>query len=567
MIEGLIISLSNPLPNMRVQVPTSVNVKELVNQLGLSRTLKENTKNRIYFFLSRIVSTNDNYELYKDNDGFRNVSSVYMRNVIGKEQYKDILDLLMNPTDPIIESNNSWQCPQGDGEKGFCKGYRLTQKYNTGEICFRTLPKKFREKVKRHTKEPTEEYFVDIDYQFLLDQFEHHKFTFTSSVYNYIKAFGSILLSRAENNRYRRTMVLNLIGRWLYEVDKIQELKPWRSVSPKNHRIHSRLANLNSKLRPFLLSDGQPHWMIDVTSSHPYTLATILSDRFLNGTGSGYNLRTIYPDIIDELIESRVITSVDTTYHKGGFKYNSMATGTTSSFVSDSSGRYEKDYCSNSYPFKWSVFSDKNDKENLDEYCRAPFKSDFYKDFVLKLQVVSDNIEERRQEFKDNMMLIQFDDDKRHRNSIRSIILFNEVYPGVNKWINQIHDSIGNSKFSYLLQRAESYLLLNVVARQFHDKYPTAPLFSIHDALLTHEEYLPDLERLIQENYLRLTGIDVGLKIKLEKPSPEPKLEDIDEVWKKIRPIRDREKFEKVRDGVFMSNIRRGAEFLEKTIY
>jgi len=137
----------------------------------------------------------------------------------------------------------------------------------------------------------------------------------------------------------------------------------------------------------------------------------------------------------------------------------------------------------------------------------------------------------------------------------------------VNKWINQMHDSIGNSKFSYLLQRAESYLLLNVVARQFHDKYPTAPLFSIHDALLTHEEYLPDLQRLIQENYRRLTGIDVGSRIKPEKLNLKPKLEDIDEVWRKIRPIRDREKFEKVRDGVFMSNIRRGAEFLEKAIY
>ncbi len=568
MIEGLIITLSNPLLIMSIQVPASVNVKELVNQLDLSRTLKENTKSRIYFFLSRIVSTNDNYELYDDNNGFRNVSSVYMRNVIGREAYKDILDLLMNPADPIIESNNSWQSPQGEGEKGFCKGYRLTEKYNTGVIIYKSLPRKFREKITRHTKEEPEEYFVDIDYQFLLDQFEHHKFTFVPSVYDYIKQFGNILLSRAENNRYRRTMVFNLIGRWLYEVDKIQELKPWRSVSPKNHRIHSRLANLNSKLRPFLLSDGQPLWMIDVTSSHPYTLSTILSDRFINGTGSGYNLRTIYPEIIDELIESRVITSLNTTNQKSGFEYSSMVTGTTSSFVSDCSDGYEKDYHSNSYPFMWSVFLDKNDKENIDEYCRAPFKSDFYKDFVLKSEVVSDNIEERRQEFKDNMMLIQFDVDKRHRNSIRSIILFNEVYPGVNKWINQIHDSIGNSKFSYLLQRAESYLLLNVVARQFHDKYPTVPLFSIHDAILTHEEYLPDLERLIQENYLRLTGIDVGVKIKPEEPNPVPKLEDIEEVWRKIRPIRDRKKFENVRAGVFTSNIKRGMEFLgENYIY
>ena len=104
-------------------MPASVNVKDLVSLLGLSPTRSENIKNRIYYFLSRIVSTNDNFELYQKNNGFINISSKYMRNVIGKEDYNYILDLLSAPTDPIIESNNSWQSPQSDGDVGFCKGY------------------------------------------------------------------------------------------------------------------------------------------------------------------------------------------------------------------------------------------------------------------------------------------------------------------------------------------------------------------------------------------------------------------------------------------------------------
>ena len=144
--------------------------------------------------------------------------------------------------------------------------------------------------------------------------------------------------------------------------------------------------------------------------------------------------------------------------------------------------------------------------------------------------------------------------------------MFNEEYPGLDKWITRMHDSVGKSKLSYLLQRSESYLVLNVVSRLFHAKYPSVPIFSIHDSLHTYEEHLPDLERLIKENFYSITGIDVGVKIKSEKPNPEPKQEDVDEVWRDIRPVRNKEKFEEVRNGVFSSNIEHGAEFLGELI-
>ncbi len=491
-----------------------------------------------------------------------------MRNVIGKEDYNYILDLLSDPTDPIIESNNSWQSPQSDGDVGFCKGYRLTQKYNTGEICYKTLPRKFRERIQRHTKDISEQCFVDFDYQFLLDQFESHKFTFTPSVYNYILKFGNTLLSRVEkNNKYQRKMVLNLIGRWLYEVERIQESEPWRSVSLKNLRTHSSLTNLNSKLRPFLLCDGQLLWMIDVIASQPYILSTVLSDRFINGTGEGYNLRTIYPEIIDELIDNGILMSLDTTFQENGFEYGSTITGKTSSYyVSNDTGGNGKETHSLSFPFMWSLFSDKVDKESIDKYRRAPFKEDFYKDLILKSNNVSENIDEQREVLKNNMMYILFDDNKYHRNNAWSMLMFYEEYPGVNKWITRMHDSVGKSKLSYLLQRAESYLVLNGVARQFHEKFPSAPIFTIHDAIYTYPEYLPDLHRMIQEDFYSITGIDVGVKIKPEKPNPEPKLKDVDEVWGEIRPVRNQDKFEEVRNGVFSINIDRGAEFLKRSM-
>lgn len=125
---------------MRVQVPTSVNVKEVVKGLNLTPTRSENLKNKIYYFLSRIVSTNDNFKLNEKNDGYRNISSVIMRKVMGRGDYYLIIELLTNPDDPIIETNNSWRNSQVEGSVRYCKGYRITQKYNTGEVEYKTIP-------------------------------------------------------------------------------------------------------------------------------------------------------------------------------------------------------------------------------------------------------------------------------------------------------------------------------------------------------------------------------------------------------------------------------------------
>jgi hypothetical protein len=556
---------------MRVQVPNSVNVKRLVSDLDLSPTCSESLKNKMYYFLSRIVSTNENFHLNEKTDGFRKISSVYMRKVMGRKGYYLVLDLLLNREDPIIESDNSWQSSQRGAHKGYSKGYRLTQKYNTGEICYKSLPRKFGDRVQKHTKGISQPK-ADVDYQFLLDQFESHKFTFLPSVYDYIQNFGNALLSRVENNNeYQRKVVLNKIGYWLYEAEMIQEEDPWRSVSPKNHRIHSWLTNLNSNFRPFLLCDGEPLGMFDITASQLYMLSTISSDMFLNGSGNGYNLQTIYPEIIDELVSYGIIMRMDSTYTENCFEFSSTLTGGTSSYVCNNTGGCSEESQTFPSPFMWGPFLEVDDKVSRDKYRQAPFEMDFYKDLIHKSQSVPGNIEEitdeQRQGLKNNMMHVLFQDNQNHRNNEENILMFNKIYPGVDKWINQMHASIGKSKFSHLLQRAESYLVLNVVSRQFHIEYPSAPIFTIHDAILTYEKHLPDLHRLIVERFYDITGVRVGAKPKSKKPNPEPKMEDVDEVWGVIKPIRNQKKFDDVRHGVFITNIKRGTEFLGRPIF
>jgi hypothetical protein len=581
---------------MKVMVPKSVNVKQLVQELNLSPTRSENLKNKIYYFLSRIVSTNDSFKLNEKNDGYINISSVIMRKVMGRKDYYLILELLSDTEEPIIETNNSWRSSPKDDNKRYCKGYRITQKFSTGEVEFKTLPGKFRKRVIKHMPDELEAVLMTEKYQFLLNQFKSHTFSFDPQVYDYIWLFGHKLLSMVrDHNEYQTRMVYNLIGRWLYFVEKIENNDLWYNVSASNHRLNSSITSLKRTLRPFLLCDGKPLGMIDISASQPYFLSSVIGTSFLTDTGDGFNLRSIYPKVWEEMVSKGLICdNMNTTYSGDTFNNNSISahfasndllnkgidySGSTITFNNDisvsaisnlftgSSNISSSSGSTTNYPsFIWGQFLTGKEVESLMSYYQSPFDNDFYKHLFSTYQSMTGSYEDfcpdQRQKIKDNMMYILFEDNWKHRNNNEYIRMFRMVYPGIDKWIEWILKTIGKSKFSLLLQRAESYLVLDVVCREFIQKYPSAPVFTIHDAVMTYEEYLPDLQKILLGRFKEITGVKVGIKNKSEKPNPEPKQKDIDKAWSKIRPVTTEEKFNKKFNGVFVSNIERGSAFL-----
>jgi len=581
---------------MKVMVPKSVNVKLLVQGLNLSPTRSENLKNKIYYFLSRIVSTNDSFKLNEKNDGYINISSVIMRKVMGRKDYYLILELLSDSGDPIIETNNSWLNSQNES-MGYCKGYRITQKFSTGEVEFKTIPGKFRKRIIKHMPDEAEAILMTEKYQFLLNQFNSHHFSFDPMVYDYIWLFGHKLLSMVQDhNEYQTRMVYNLIGRWLYYVEKIENNELWYNVSASNHRLNSSITSLKRTLRPFLLCDGKPLGMIDISASQPYFLSSVMRTSFLTDTEEGFNLRSIYPEVWKEMVSKGwICDNRSTTYTGDTFTYNSIDapascndllnncndySGSTINFNNDasvsvisdsftgSSNSFSSSGSTTNYPsFMWGPFLNDKEVESITNYYQSPFDNDFYKHLFSTYQSMTGRIEdfcpEHRQKIKNNMMFILFENNWNHRNKNENIRMFQMVFPGVDKWIEWILKTIGKSKFSLLLQRAESYLVLNVVCREFIQRYPSAPVFTIHDAVMTYEEYLPDLQKILLGRFQEITGVRVGIKNKSEKPNPEPKQKDIDKAWSKIRPVTIEEKFKKKFNGVFVSNIEKGSAFLK----
>jgi len=547
--------------SIEITVPADIDVELLLHQYDpdLSRTRKKNLTDRIHYFLSRITTTNDNYKL--TDDGYHPVCSVIMKNIVDNRHYKTILDILSDPEDPIIESNKSYHTPNPRKQNGECKGYRLTQKYNTGNTKSVILPDNLWDRVQKHSKRKEQQLLFD--YTFLTQQFDDHLITISPDVYEYIRDVGIELLAKvADDSEYQTKMIYNLIGRWLYYVKKINQGEIWNQVSSKNHRLNSNITNLPRELRPFLRINGKKMGMIDVSSSQPYILSSVMNVNFFNDTIQGYNLYTIYPSMYEML--------VDEGYIKTNVSYSSGNTMNYVSSISGSSARiiYKEEPTHSSPPFMWCHFSIK-EIESIHKFQSAPFENDFYmsllESYTEETGEVLDQPEGIRQKLKDSMMLVLFDDNYYHRKN-KYTQMFGAVYPGVDNWINEVHKVIGKSQFAYLLQRCESYLILNVVAREFYDKHPEAPIFSIHDALLSYDEYLPEIAGITLDRFKFIIGTGVGVKDKTSTRDTRLTLVEIDEVWKEIEPIKKKKKFDNVASSVLASNIEAGVKFLHSPV-
>jgi hypothetical protein len=544
-------------------------VNGLVTGLNLSPTKSNNLTDKIYYLLSIIVTHNDNYRLNEDNGGYRNICSIQIKKVLGNKDFYFILDLLLNPDNPIIETNHSWYHPKTGGKKGFCNGYRLVEKYNTGNVVFKTLSDRLSDLISGDSSEENDVDEINEDYSFLFEQFERHNLSIDPSVYKYIQSFGKELATRVDDhNPFQITLVHNLIGRWLYYLEKFESKELWYSVSSKNHRLSSSITNLPKILRQFLKCDNQLFGMLDVSSSQPYILASVMSNNFFNGINKGYNLSTIFPELYHQLNDTGYINNDTSNINN---KYYSTYSGT--SFKTYITTNSNNSFINNSYTgtssFMWCSFFTPVEMTSISRYQQSPFSDDFYSHVIRTYQnsmgiVNQTDIQIERQKLKGSFMYVLFDDNNNHRTHNPNIQMVQTEYPGVDKWIREAHKVIGKTRFAHLLQRSESYLLLNVVCRELNEYYPDVPLFTIHDAILCHPNHLQVITSHLKNRLSEITGVNVGVKMKYPQIDPEPQLKDIDSEWDKIGSITTIQKYNKVSGSVFSSNVKRGSDFLKK---
>ena len=546
---------------LKLIIPSTVDVKSIISRLpNLSKTQSQNLNYRLYYILSRVVVHNENLDFYKSNNYVRTMNSEQMKEVLGNRQYYQALHLLTDKSDPIITTNNKYL------EGKISKSFWLTDKYNTGDIAFKTLPKNL--KLVSRIQKAQSSYRENIDmtekYDFLLKQFEEHTISFDPRVYEYINNTYTQLMEQVErNNEFQIKVIQNMIGRWLYYVDKVNvgELNPM--VSGKNHRLNSVYTRIHKNIRQFLLCDGKPLVGADVKASQPYILASIMKEEFFSSCDNGYNLKTIYPYMYNQLLNRNMLinnTYTELVTSNTGYlnKYVTNNTGLTSNNITYITSTKKHS------PYMWCQIFDSSEIDNIQDYQGSPFNEDFYTHVIkanTDYQISTEELQKERKSLKKSTMYVLFDDDLTRRNNNPKVRYMKKCYPGVNKWLESALENIGGKELSYVLQRSESYLLLNQVSRQFNQQYPDAPLFTIHDGLYTSQEYIEPLRDLIKSTGFKFTGILPGVKIECPIMDLNPSDEDVKKYWRKARWVTNQEKFEKKKRKVFQSNIDRAKIF------
>ena len=549
---------------LKLIIPSSVDVKSIISRLNLSKTQSRNLENRIYYILSRVVVHNENLELYKNNNFRRTLRSEQMKKILGNRQYRHAMNLLMDPEDPVLLSDHKYQ----PGRKS--KSYWLANKYNTGGITIKVLSEKLEmvQRIKDLYSSHQESLDMMERYDFLINQFNNHSISFDPSVFDYIANMYRLLKKQVvKNNKYQKMVIHNLIGRWLYFVDKVNdgELNPL--VSGKNHRLNSLFTLIPKNLRQWILVDGKSLIGVDVKACAPYLLASVMKSEFFNSGDEGYNLKTIYPSLFNKLYSRNMVQGIwdkeqnwviSNTGYNGSYVANS--TGIPSSII------YNKEEQLKYSSFMWCQNFTMEEINDIKEYQNISFGSDYYTIVIksdLDEEITPEELEQERKNFKKNSMYILFDSKQSRRNNNRHVQHMNKCFRGVNKWLEIALESIGGNELSYILQRAESYYLLNHVSRQFNQMYPDAPLFTLHDGLFTTQEFAERLKSLIIDTGLELTGILPGAKIECPRMEINPTLEDVEKNWKKAKWVTTQKKFDEKKGKVFQSNIDRAKIFLK----
>lgn len=470
--------------------PQNLNVDDLLSKYELSRTRRKNLEIRIIKIVSVLYPTNYNLHRFKAG-GFTHLGSKFKKRILNNE-YEFIHKLLTEGKDPIIKIKKSYKVG------GYSKLHRLNEKYRNSPMA------KFKYKPPNQQKVKTNESILDI-------QFNTNKLSIHPSVKEFLyNLYHSVLTNLKKDKEI--TLLKNYIGRNLNIIEDINEGKFYNNRSYSNNRFNSSITSLNKLVRPFLLVNNKKLVSVDIKSSQPYLLASLLNVNFYNKDNKN--------------------------------KYNYYSVG----------------------PVGGSILFPRflEGKEmGIEQYRNISFEDDFYS-IVLRNELGREptTIERNRLKHKTMQFLFYNNHKAKQKSELKYLV---KQFPKINDFIVSCLNSVGVKRFSYLLQRAESFLVLDTVCVEFNNKYKSAPFFTIHDAVLTTEEHYEKLYRIMFEQLKLMTGINPGLKIEVNSLEVIPSNDSIKYITDKIIKRSKKIKVLNNTSGVFDYNIAKTEELITQT--
>ena len=519
----------------KIRIPVNLDIDSLLVGIDGRDDYKRNLKSGIIYFVSLLCI--DNYYKYKSPDGFRTLNGEYLDNVIGRGKKTPRRSVVIKR---LLEENGVIEI-RGHQSGVKSQGFRLTEKYSTGEFSRMKLDDVIIERIKLNSKRSVSDE-VEIDdtkgYKQLKEQFNQHELKIDTLPFNtFLKKIGKDVFNKIDKTRknkvYNYKSYFNYFGYTLSIIKNIDDKDYFFSIPESNRRFYSNLTSFPKLYRPFLLIDGKKVGEVDIMTSQSYILSTILNERFYGRISKGYNLQTIHPELkvsIENLGTSNPSNQRGRNVFITGLYFSSMML------------------------------------EGIKKYTNIDFTSDYYS-FILSegKRLFPDHINKHkvflkgRDYIKGQIMNFLFEWNGYNREGNPFGELMELLYPELCDYVNRFNQYYTSTEFSYLLQRSEVFLMLNV-CKELQLRHPNIPFYTIHDSILTTQSNLPIVQRVMTDVITELTGKSVGIK---SNPLHQPTSIDdelVEDIFNKVRIKNDKE-WSDSKTYILTKNIKLGIDF------
>ena len=503
----------------QIKIPANIDYDQLFSKIEGKENYQRELIDATYVVLSFLYPSKDYIKATNGFEGFKSINNdeinKIIRNRFGKVKSL-LLDVNSHPSGAILMEKPNYQ----PGIKS--KSYRLNEELflNPGERWV-VLGSNADKRLFKFEQDGIIKYEnFKSTYQFLLDKYESD-ITIDNEAMNYVSTLKSLLFEKVnqfDGDKDEMTKRVNdNIKDLKSKIRSIQKKKFRPSVSNSNHRLNSVITNLNKELRYYLKINGNRLVEVDIKSSQPYVLGSILTnDFFTESTSIDYRLNSIYPQLYNQL--------------------NYISSNPTSGITS----KIEKSLYNNKEGFPLHFMSGGLDNcQEIQSYRNLPFKEGFYSHFNFSYL----NGDFGTQKVKEDIMLVLNLKELEKRKHIELIQQFKIHFPNINSFIESVNSlNVFKSAVAILLQRSESYLFLLVGCKAVNEQLPNAPFLTIHDSILIEEQYSETTKRILEESITNSTQLEAGMSIK----TPNNPIENINEIaeseWIELKNLKKIEK-------------------------
>ncbi|MES2429434.1 MAG: hypothetical protein V4556_00780 [Bacteroidota bacterium] len=457
---------------VRFLKPENLDIDAIIKKDSILFKANKLDKNKILFIIDALLKAraNQRSEMLEKDTPYTNLSSNLLSCVI--RDYRRHIDFLLK-AEIILTDNHFIR-----GKK--CKGYCFNSPYNGQELVevhisnhnLRKAIKRQKDLLEEKQKKATWGYNyltkwwdsdkLQIDLEGALEWIENYEAAKILAINN----DDSITTKEPYIENAKNTSI-----DFRYLVNRISQKKYSYCFSGVGHRFYNPLSNLKKELRDFITYDGVPLVSIDIKNSQPFFSIALMKQSFWEASDQSdkiLNLQNLKRKLRGYVVEEGIINSIITLSK-----------------------------CSTTLSSKDFTFTN---------YINLVTGGEFYEYIEENFKPLYPDRFNNRQNVKREVLRILYSQPNREFVPFyKPCQTFKSLFPKVYELFKLIK-SVDYTLLPLLLQRIESFLVIDVVCKQISQLHPEIPLFTIHDSIVTIKGNEALVEQIMSQEIEKYIG-------------------------------------------------------------